>query len=161
MNKSGSAPNNQSEGVNIENDAQILLEFLSLKRDSLSPLLIVTHDYPDPDALASAMALSYLAQQYFGITSRIVYGGVIGRSENKELVKSLNTRLYKIRPEHLRKYRNIALVDTQPRFDNNPFPAKRKATIIIDQHLSVTKPSAELAIIDTDCGATCASTRSW
>jgi nanoRNase/pAp phosphatase (c-di-AMP/oligoRNAs hydrolase) len=101
------------------------------------------------------MALSYLAQQYFGITSRIAYGGVIGRSENKELVKSLNTRLYKIRPEHLRKYRNIALVDTQPRFDNNPFPAKRKATLIIDQHLSVTKPSAELAIIDTDCGATC------
>jgi len=138
-----------------KNAAKRLLDFLAARQDSLSPLLILTHDYPDPDALASALALNYLAQQYFGITSRIAYGGVIGRSENKALVKSLQMRLYKIRPEHFRKYRNIALVDTQPKFDNNPFPAKRKATVVIDQHVSITKPSSELSIIDTECGATC------
>ena len=42
-----------------------LLDFLSARRDSLSPLLILTHDYPDPDALAAAIALSYLAQHLF------------------------------------------------------------------------------------------------
>ncbi|MEJ2108489.1 MAG: DHH family phosphoesterase [Acidobacteriota bacterium] len=141
--------------MNTENDAQRLLDFLSSRKETLSPLLIVTHDYPDPDAIASAMSLSYLAQQYFGISSRIVYGGVIGRSENKSLVKNLKIRLYKARPEHFRKYRNIALVDTQPKFDNNSFPAKRKAALIIDQHDSVTKPAADLSIIDTECGATC------
>jgi nanoRNase/pAp phosphatase (c-di-AMP/oligoRNAs hydrolase) len=141
--------------MNTETDAQQLLDFLGSRKDSLSPLLILTHDYPDPDALASATALSYLAQKYFGITSKIAYRGVIGRSENKALVKNLPVRLYKVRPEHFRKYRNIALVDTQPRFDNNPFPPKRKATLILDQHPSVTTPSADLAIVDTECGATC------
>jgi nanoRNase/pAp phosphatase (c-di-AMP/oligoRNAs hydrolase) len=140
---------------NIESDAQRLLDFLSSRRDSLSPLLILTHNYPDPDALAAAMALGYLAQQYFGIASRIAYGGVIGRSENKEMVRILKIPLHKIRPEHYKKYRNIALVDTQPQFDNNSFPEKRKATIILDQHASATRPSADLAIVDTGCGATC------
>lgn len=37
-----------------------LLHFLEVKKSAISPLLIVTHDYPDPDALAAAMALQYL-----------------------------------------------------------------------------------------------------
>lgn len=134
---------------------QRLLDFLSARRDSLSPLMILTHDYPDPDALAAAMALSYLAQHYFNITSRIAYGGVIGRSENKAMVRILKIPVKKIRPEYFKKYRNIALVDTQPKFKNNSFPEKRKATIVLDQHTYTTKPSAELSIVDTECGATC------
>ncbi len=141
--------------MNIENEARRLLDFLSDRKDSLSPLLILTHDFPDPDAIASAVALGHLAGQYFGIPSTIAYGGIIGRSENRELARNLKIRLHKIRPEHFRKFRNIALVDTQPRFDNNPFPAKRKPTIVIDQHAYVTKPSADLTIVDTECGATC------
>ncbi|MBN2318941.1 MAG: DHH family phosphoesterase [Acidobacteria bacterium] len=145
-------------GKNLQyanNNAQRLLDFLSKRRDSLSPLLILTHDYPDPDALAAAMALSHLAQQYFNIATRITYGGVIGRSENKAMVRILKIPIHKIRPEYFKKYRNIALVDTQPKFKNNSFPEKRKATIILDQHTSNFKPSAELSIIDTECGATC------
>ena len=148
-------PNKNTNEQIIESEAQRLLDFFSLRRDSLSPLLILTHDYPDPDALAAAMALGYLAQQYFDITTSIVYGGVIGRSENKAMVRILQISLHKIRPEYFKKYRNVALVDTQPSFKNNPFPEKRKATIVIDQHASTVKPSSDLAIIDTECGATC------
>lgn len=147
--------NQNTSEQNIRSESQKLLNFLSLKQDFLSPLLILTHDYPDPDALAAAMALSYLALQYFNITTRITYGGVIGRSENKAMARILKIPLHKIRPEYFKKYRNIALVDTQPKFKNNTFPEKRKATIILDQHASVIKPSAELAIVDTECGATC------
>ncbi|MEJ2246069.1 MAG: DHH family phosphoesterase [Acidobacteriota bacterium] len=139
----------------IESKAQRLLDFLSRRRDSLSPLLILTHDYPDPDALAAAMSLAYLAQQYFDITPSITYGGVIGRNENKAMVRILKIPLHKIRPEYFKKYRNIALVDTQPEFKNNSFPEKRKATIVLDQHASTVKPSSELAIVDPECGATC------
>lgn len=138
-----------------EGNAKLLLDFLSRKRDSLSPLLILTHDYPDPDALAAAMALSYLAQHYFNIPNRIAYGGVIGRSENKAMVRILKIPAHKIRPEYFKKYRHIALVDTQPKFKNNSFPEKRKAAIVIDQHTYTYAPSAELSIIDTECGATC------
>ena len=38
---------------------------------------------------------------------------------------------------------------------NNSFPNKRKANLVIDQHASVSKPLADLAVIDPDCGATC------
>jgi nanoRNase/pAp phosphatase (c-di-AMP/oligoRNAs hydrolase) len=146
--------NKKSERHNIELNAKKLLAFLSRRTESLSPLLILTHNYPDPDALAAAMALSFLAQQSFGITSLIAYGGVIGRSENKAMVRFLKIPLHKFKQDHLRKFNNIAVVDTQPKFKNNSIPENLRPTIIIDQHAFTEKPSAELAIIDTECGAT-------
>jgi nanoRNase/pAp phosphatase (c-di-AMP/oligoRNAs hydrolase) len=131
-------------------------KFLSRNKHRISPMLILTHDYPDPDALASAFALQYLANKSFGIRSRIVYGGVIGRTENREMVRILRLPVYKLKASDLERYPHVALVDTQPRFGNNSFPEERKATIVIDQHSPVTKPAAELAVIDTSCGATSA-----
>jgi nanoRNase/pAp phosphatase (c-di-AMP/oligoRNAs hydrolase) len=142
------------ETTDKASNAQKLLNFLSERKDTLSPLLILTHDYPDPDALASAFGLAHLAQNNFGIASKIAYGGVIGRSENRAMVTILNIPACKLRSVNLDKYRNVALVDTQPKFDNNPFPEKRPATLIIDQHPPIVSPSAELSIIDVECGAT-------
>jgi len=132
-----------------------LLAHLSRYRRRLSPLLILTHDFPDPDALASAFALQHLAQSAFNIPSRIAYGGKLGRTENKMMVRLLRIPLYKMRKTWLKKYPGIALVDTQPAFENNPFPATRRAAMVIDQHGSSTPPQAECAIVDPDCGATC------
>lgn len=135
--------------------ARRLLRFLAKHKESISPLLILTHDYPDPDALASAVALQYLAENKFGIRSRIVYGGIIGRVENRAMVKVLRLPVYKLKPADLRKHDHIALMDSQPDFENNSFPKKRKATIVIDQHPPVGKSAADLSIVDTGCGATC------
>jgi len=143
------------EKTEQDSNVQKLLNFLSTRKDTLSPLLILTHDYPDPDALAAAFGLSHLVQQYFGITSKIAYGGVIGRSENRAMVNMLKIPVRKLRSLSLDKYRNVALLDTQPKFDNNSFPEKRKATIVIDQHPSVVNPNAEFSIVDSECGATC------
>lgn len=131
-----------------------LLRFLAAKKDRLSPLLVLTHDYPDPDALASACALQHLAQTRFGIRTRIAYGGVIGRYENKEMVRRLKLPVHKLKLGDLERYANIALVDTQPAFENNSFPRKRRAAIVIDQHPFVHKPNADLVIVDTASGAT-------
>ena len=131
-----------------------LLRFLSKKKGSLSPLLIVMHDYPDPDAIATAMALQYLAERAHGVRSRIVYKGIIGRVENRAMVSLLKIPIHKVRPSDIRSYENAALIDTQPEFENNPYPRNKKVTLVIDQHPYVKRPFAELAIIDTDCGAT-------
>lgn len=131
-----------------------LLRFLAAKKDRLSPLLVLTHDYPDPDALASACALQHLAQTRFSIRTRIAYGGVIGRYENKEMVRRLKLPIHKLRPADLKNYLSIALVDTQPAFGNNSFPKKRRAAIVIDQHPSAEKPNADFIAIDTTVGAT-------
>jgi nanoRNase/pAp phosphatase (c-di-AMP/oligoRNAs hydrolase) len=63
--------------------------------------------------------------------------------------------VHRLKPVDLRKYRRVALVDTQPVFDNNPFPGSRRATMVIDQHPSTLQPDADLALVDTKCGATC------
>jgi nanoRNase/pAp phosphatase (c-di-AMP/oligoRNAs hydrolase) len=135
--------------------ARRLLGFLSRHRKHLSPLLILTHDFPDPDALASAFALQYLAQSAFEIQSRIAYGGELGRTENRTMVRLLRIPLHRMRKVWLKKYSSIALVDTQPVFENNPFPGGKQPTMIIDQHSSHTPPRAELVLVDLDCGATC------
>jgi nanoRNase/pAp phosphatase (c-di-AMP/oligoRNAs hydrolase) len=138
----------------INGPARDLLAFLSDQAGRLSPLLILTHDFPDPDALASAWALHHLAKS-FGIETRMVYGGVISRAENRAMVKLLKIPIRRIKGTDLKQHARVALVDTQPRFENNPFPATRRATLVIDQHHSVGDVSAELSLIDTECGATC------
>ncbi len=131
-----------------------LLEHLKHNRERLSPLLIMTHDYPDPDALASAYALLYLADQVFGIKSRTAYGGAIGRSENRQMVRLLKIPVHKLRPSDFRLFPNVALVDTQPSFENNTFFHNRKAAIVIDQHPGTEPPNADFALVDTEAGAT-------
>lgn len=135
--------------------ARQLLSFLAKHRTSLSPLLILTHDYPDPDALAAAYALHYLARERFDIESRIAHGGVIGRVENRAMVKLLRIPAHRLRKGDLRRFRQIALVDTQPAFQNNPLPPHRHVALVIDQHAGTSMPLADLSLIDTGCGATC------
>jgi len=134
--------------------ARKLLHFLSKNKSRLSPLLILTHDYPDPDSISSAFALRYLCD-HFKIESKIVYGGIIGRMENKSMVNILKIPVKKLKSTDFRKYKNFALMDTQPGFRNNSFPTGMRASIVIDQHPYVTKPDADLIIVDPDCGATC------
>ncbi len=147
--------NNSEPHEDAAGYAQKLLRFLAENRDSLSPLLILPHDHPDPDALAAAFSLHFLLREGYGIESRIAYSGIIGRTENQAMVRILRIPLHRFKPVDLKKYKKVALVDTQPVFENNPFPKNRKATMIIDQHASASLPAADLVLVDTDCGATC------
>ena len=131
-----------------------LLTYLARCGGALSPLLILTHDFPDPDALASAWALQHLATAY-GVESRIVYTGVISRAENRAMAKQLKMPIHKLKTGELARFKSVALVDTQPAFENNAFPRTRRAAIVIDQHEPIQPVSADLAAIDTSCGATC------
>jgi len=70
------------------------------------------------------------------------------------MVRTLKIPVHNLKSSDFKKYANIALVDTQPAFGNNPFPENRKATIVIDQHSSVRKPSADFVVVDTELGAT-------
>jgi len=131
-----------------------LIDFISKHRRSLSPLLILTHDYPDPDAIGSAYALQYLAREAFGIRSEMVYGGIIGRMENRMMISTLKIPIRKLKRLDFKKFDNYALVDTQPGFRNNSLPEGVRANIVIDQHESDLKPPMDCFIHDVGCGAT-------
>src|ERR1700687_1218552 len=92
--------------------------------------LILTHDNPDPDSLASAVALEYLLERRAGVESRVAYGGIIGRSENAALVKVLRLRASPVSELSLGDYDLRALVDTQPSVRNHSLPADQIADLV-------------------------------
>lgn len=96
--------------------------------------LVLTHDNPDPDALASAMILSHVLRNAFRQKVTIAYGGIVGRAENREMVHSLHLKLSHVRNLSWKKYRRFALVDTQPRSGNNQLPPRVMPDIVIDHH---------------------------
>ncbi len=66
---------------------------LKRMRDALGghrKVLILPHSDPDPDAIASACALSRLIEQKLKVKCRLAYRGIIGRAENIACVKVLN-----------------------------------------------------------------------
>ncbi|HMB54245.1 MAG TPA: DHHA1 domain-containing protein [Thermoanaerobaculia bacterium] len=96
--------------------------------------LVLTHDNPDPDALASAQLLARLLEKAYGQTVTCGYGGLIGRAENREMVRALNFRFSHLR--HLRwgDYKRFALVDTQPQTGNNQLPKDIVPDVVLDHH---------------------------
>src|SRR5512146_1938718 len=51
--------------------------------------LILTHDNPDPDSIASAVALAYILEHMAGIQAVVAYGGIVGRAENRAMIRVL------------------------------------------------------------------------
>lgn len=96
--------------------------------------LVLTHDNPDPDALASAQLLARILRQAFRQRVTVAYGGIIGRAENRELVKSLRLPFSHVRHLSFKKYQHFALVDTQPRSGNNQLPSRVVPDVVIDHH---------------------------
>jgi len=96
-------------------------------------LVIVIHDNPDPDAIASAVALKEIARN-FSIESTIVYHGEIGHQENKAFVNLLGIDLKRMEEQDISLFSNIALVDCAVPGSNNILPSGSHVGIIIDHH---------------------------
>lgn len=98
-------------------------------------VLVLTHDNPDPDALASAFTLAEVIEHLLPETSvTVAYAGIIGRAENRAMVRELGLAPEPLTNIDLEEISDIALVDTQPGFGNNSLPTDRTATIVIDHH---------------------------
>ena len=80
---------------------------------SAENVLILTQHDPDPDALASGLALRALLGRNRA-TAPIGSFGKVTRSENLSMIRLLNIRYNMIDPEDLNKYAMIATVDVQP-----------------------------------------------
>jgi nanoRNase/pAp phosphatase (c-di-AMP/oligoRNAs hydrolase) len=97
-------------------------------------VLILLHDDPDPDAIASGAALRFLLYESLGIESQVAYRGVVGRAENRALVEYLEEPLENLPPHPVQSEWPVAVIDTQPGAGNSPIPAGYPACIVIDHH---------------------------
>jgi nanoRNase/pAp phosphatase (c-di-AMP/oligoRNAs hydrolase) len=120
-------------------------------------VLILPHNNPDPDAIASAVALRYLLAEKFNIESYIAYEGIIGRAENRALVRYLNHPLQLLTAADLYRSLPVVCVDTQPGAGNNPAFPEAEIIGVIDHHsLQPSLATLKLGLVDvrTDVGAT-------
>jgi nanoRNase/pAp phosphatase (c-di-AMP/oligoRNAs hydrolase) len=97
-------------------------------------ILILTHGNPDPDAIAGAFALKYLISRRTKCKARVVYSGVIGRRENRTMIKELSLKMVSVDEIKWKEYDGLILVDHQPRRRFYTWPANRWPDIIIDHH---------------------------
>ncbi|SFL50619.1 DHHA1 domain-containing protein [Halogranum rubrum] len=96
------------ESGELEYKARQLADILTETDETLA---ILTHDNPDPDSIASAVALQMIAREY-DLEADILYRGDIGHQENRAFVNLLGIELTS-REESppLSEYGAVALVD--------------------------------------------------
>ena len=118
-------------------------------------VLILPHDNPDPDAIASSWALSHLLKKKMQVSSTIAYSGLIGRAENRALVRVLRIPLTPFSHRLFRDNVPILMVDCQPYTGNSSLPEGTVPDIIIDHHpLRKTTKYKQWAYIRDQIGAT-------
>ncbi|MFP4475767.1 MAG: DHH family phosphoesterase [Desulfatibacillaceae bacterium] len=99
-------------------------------------VLIVTHDYPDPDCLASAAGLANLLN-FWGVDKVVItHGGFVGRAENRAMVRLLDLRLVPILLVEPKNFDSIVLVDAVPGGGNVSLPADTPLDAVFDHHMS-------------------------
>lgn len=106
-------------------------------------VLLLMHNDPDPDALASGLALRRLLVQLTPDKQiTLAHGGIIGRAENASMAQTLLPAVLRIPitevEETLARFDAICLVDTQPAAGNHllytsTFPLSQVA-LAIDHH---------------------------
>lgn len=121
------------------------------------PVLILTHDNPDPDALAAGVALSTLLKSAWDVSSRLIYSGVVARAENRAMLARLTPEWkLSVQLPHLEQYSAVALVDTQPGAGNNRLPEDYAPHIVFDHHKPIREHMASVRYADVrpEIGAT-------
>src|SRR5512136_1826095 len=94
-------------------------------------IVIVVHDNPDPDCLASALALRHLFVMKLNKESVVTFSGIIGRSENIAMAHELQIPLTPLGMVDLADYQVVCMLDTQPGTGNNAVPPEARVDLVI------------------------------
>ena len=142
-----------------EEEYSISPALLDLLREASGPgpLHILTHDNPDPDALAAGAALARLFNKAWNIPTRLLYSGLIARAENQAMLSVLTLEWTPLeRHVESLKMGDVALVDTQPGAGNNSLPTGIIPKIVIDHHHPIRNGLEAIRFVDirTELGAT-------
>ena len=119
---------------------------------------IFCHDNPDPDALASALAMEALCSS-LGHNPTIYHGGLIEHQQNQAMVRLLEIPLRRIildweLDDVLNETDCIVTVDFHQPGANNILPEECVPHIIIDHHSSDKPVSADVAFLRPEYSAT-------
>ena len=125
---------------------------------SNSKVTIFCHDNPDPDALASALAMSELFASH-GHDSQIVHGGMIEHHQNQAMVRELEIPVRRLIldweiTDLIKDSDIIVAVDFHRPGANNIMPKDCIPHIIIDHHSVSEGVTADLAMVSSEYSST-------
>jgi nanoRNase/pAp phosphatase (c-di-AMP/oligoRNAs hydrolase) len=115
---------------NARASARDLLAILAPARE----IVILPHDNPDPDSLASAEGLRAAIRHVLHKPVAVGLSGIIGRSQNRAMVSTLRLELEPIAKLKQQLRETVVLVDTQPGRKNNSLPPDVTPAAVIDHH---------------------------
>ncbi|MFH0965135.1 MAG: DHH family phosphoesterase [Planctomycetota bacterium] len=118
-------------------------------------VVVLTHHNPDPDGLASQLALAKLLSAKRNVRPTLGVSGIVRRAENVRMIDLCEISLVPASdiPWHDRTL--SILVDTKPGAGNNALPPERQATAVIDHHASPARTGrVTFRDIRKDVGAT-------
>ncbi|GAA0208902.1 DHH family phosphoesterase [Halobaculum roseum] len=118
-------------------------------------LAVVAHDNPDPDAIASAVALVRIAR-FAGVDAEACYYGDISHQENRALVNLLDIDMRQLDPEAdpREEFAGFALVDHSRPGVNDSLPTAIEPVVVVDHHPPREPIDAAFVDLRDDVGAT-------
>jgi nanoRNase/pAp phosphatase (c-di-AMP/oligoRNAs hydrolase) len=115
---------------------------------------VILHDNPDPDAIASGIALRALARSA-GADAETCYFGDISHQENRALVNLLDLDLTELDgPEGIEGFDALALVDHSLAGVNDQLPEGTRVDVVIDHHPSPGPVEGRHVDVRSDVGST-------
>jgi nanoRNase/pAp phosphatase (c-di-AMP/oligoRNAs hydrolase) len=129
---------------------RLRLDRLRARFTSVDRLLILMQDDPDPDAIASALALRALLGRT-KTSAPIATFGRVTRPENRAMVDLLEIDLDEISVRDLADYDAVAMVDVQPSFFEETIG---DVDLVIDHHPEETSVRAAIKDVRPSYGAT-------
>ena len=134
--------------------AERLKRLFATLRSTQGRLAVVMHDNPDPDAIASALALARVASRA-GVAADACYFGNIAHQENRALVNLLELDLVELDDaSSMDDYGGVALVDHSRPGVNDGLPEETTVDIVVDHHPPRAPVEARFVDIRRDIGAT-------
>ena len=114
-------------------------------------VLIMLHNDPDPDALASGLALRNILRR---TKTTAIIGAIQGvtRPENLRMVNMLDIHVEPITAASLRDFDRVAMVDVQPHYFGG---AIDRVDLVIDHHPEQVGYTTVFKDIRADYGSTC------
>ena len=113
-------------------------------------VLILLHNDPDPDALASGLALRNVLRRTKQTAIIAAVEGVT-RPENLRMINLLDIHIEIIRPEQVDEFERVAMVDVQPHYFRGLID---RVDLVIDHHPEQPGYSAVFKDIRPDFGST-------
>jgi nanoRNase/pAp phosphatase (c-di-AMP/oligoRNAs hydrolase) len=114
-------------------------------------ILIMLHNDPDPDAMASGLALRNLLRR---TKTTAIIGALQGvtRPENLRMLNLLDIQVEIMTPETIREFDRICTVDVQPHYFGGLID---RVDLVIDHHPEQTGYTAVFKDVRPDYGSTC------